>query len=310
MRPSARYVGRGRSPQHASQESRHETPADCRSTGRRPLWPRPRRRAVPIGPSAAAKRPAGQGVCAAGRGEDCRRHPPGRRLLAGRPERRRLLGIGRAHKGAEHLCRGSWRPHGFLAAVTSLCISALLEGQDDRPEVAQAIDRGEWLFENLPGVRRASSDTMYNNWAHGYAIQALVKMLERRPDDAKRQGRSAELIESQIDMLSALRVRRRRLVLLRFRRPHAEAQRLDDQLRHGHRAGGPGRGPLHRRPAAAAADRPGDRPRSGASASPTSATATASTSRCGRCTRSTGRAEAWAARRPATWPCACGATAR
>lgn len=92
---------------------------------------------------------------------------------------------------------------GFRAAVTALCVSALLEVQDDRPEVEQAIDGGEtWLFENLPGVRRASSDTMYNVWTHGYAIQALLRMLDRRPDDAKRKSKIAKLIESQYDFLS------------------------------------------------------------------------------------------------------------
>jgi hypothetical protein len=92
---------------------------------------------------------------------------------------------------------------GFRAAVTALCISALIEVQDDRPEAEQAIERGEaWLFENLPDVRRASTDTMYNVWTHGYSIQTLLRMLKRRPDDAERRQKIAELIESQYDYLS------------------------------------------------------------------------------------------------------------
>ncbi|HEV7221687.1 MAG TPA: prenyltransferase/squalene oxidase repeat-containing protein [Pirellulales bacterium] len=92
---------------------------------------------------------------------------------------------------------------GFRAAVTALCVSALVEVQDERPEVEQAIERGEnWLFENLPDVRRASTDTMYNVWTHGYSIQTLLRMLERRPDDAQRRAKIAELIASQYDYLS------------------------------------------------------------------------------------------------------------
>lgn len=90
----------------------------------------------------------------------------------------------------------------FRAAVTALCISALLEVKDDRPEAEQAIDRAEsWLFEHLPHVRRATPDAIYNVWTHGYAIHALVKMLKRRPDDAERRAKIAELIASQYDFL-------------------------------------------------------------------------------------------------------------
>lgn len=91
---------------------------------------------------------------------------------------------------------------GFRAAVTALCISALLEVKDERPEVEQAIDHAEtWLFEHLPHVRRAAPDAIYNVWTHGYAIQTLVKMLKRRPDDAERRAKIAELIASQYDFL-------------------------------------------------------------------------------------------------------------
>ena len=91
---------------------------------------------------------------------------------------------------------------GFRAAVTALCVSALVEVRDGRPEVEQAIDRGEaWLFEHLPHVRRASSDAIYNVWTHAYAIQALLRLLKRRPDDVERGEKIAELIASQFDFL-------------------------------------------------------------------------------------------------------------
>ncbi len=93
--------------------------------------------------------------------------------------------------------------HGFRAAVTSLCLSALIEAGGDAPAVAAAIERGEaWMVEKLPRVRRATPDAIYNNWAHAYALQALVRMLRRKPDDQKRCERIRELIAQQIDRLA------------------------------------------------------------------------------------------------------------
>ena len=91
---------------------------------------------------------------------------------------------------------------GFRSGVTALCVMALIEVGDSRPEVERAIDRGEaWLFENLPNVRRATPDAMYNVWSHGYGISALVRMLGRHADDPERRRRIGELIESQFDFL-------------------------------------------------------------------------------------------------------------
>ena len=92
--------------------------------------------------------------------------------------------------------------HAFRTAVTSLCISALLETADDEGDVALAIDRGEaWLIEHLPKLRRATPMALYNVWGHAYSIQALARMLQRRPDDKKRRRQILGLIESQVDRL-------------------------------------------------------------------------------------------------------------
>jgi len=92
--------------------------------------------------------------------------------------------------------------HAFRAAVTSLCISALIETGDDRPEVAKSLDRAEaWMFEHLPKLRRATPGVMYNTWGHAYAIQALVRMLERDPDDKPRCRKIRKHLEQQIEML-------------------------------------------------------------------------------------------------------------
>jgi hypothetical protein len=91
---------------------------------------------------------------------------------------------------------------GFRSAVTALCVTALIEVGDGRPEVERAIDRGEaWLFENLPNVRRATPDAMYNVWSHGYGIAALVRMLGRHADDLDRSRKIGDLIKSQYDFL-------------------------------------------------------------------------------------------------------------
>ena len=92
--------------------------------------------------------------------------------------------------------------HGFRAAVTSLCISALIEVDSKDAGAVEALQRGEnWLIEFLPRVRRATPVAIYNTWAHAYAIQALVRMHERRPDDKQRQKKIKDLIELQLDLL-------------------------------------------------------------------------------------------------------------
>jgi hypothetical protein len=90
----------------------------------------------------------------------------------------------------------------FRAAVTSLGISALVETGYDDPPVVEAIDRAEaWLLEHLPHVRRATPDAIYNNWAHAYSIQALVRMFKRHQGDKKLQKRIRALIDQQLDLL-------------------------------------------------------------------------------------------------------------
>ncbi len=75
----------------------------------------------------------------------------------------------------------------FRGAVTSLCISALLEVGGDSVEVQRSLDRAEaWLMENLPEVRRNPPDALYNNWCHAYSIDALLHMLRRHPQDQQR----------------------------------------------------------------------------------------------------------------------------
>jgi hypothetical protein len=89
----------------------------------------------------------------------------------------------------------------FQAAVTAMCISALIETGGERADAKKSIERGEdWLIENLPKVRRANADTLYNIWSHIYGIQAFVRMHQRLPDPERRK-KIEGLIREQIDFL-------------------------------------------------------------------------------------------------------------
>jgi hypothetical protein len=91
----------------------------------------------------------------------------------------------------------------FQSGDTALCVAALIQMGDDRAEVRRAIEKGEaWLLENLPKLRRATPDALYNVWSHGYGIQALVRMHGRLPTDKPRRQKIAEVIRGQIELLS------------------------------------------------------------------------------------------------------------
>jgi hypothetical protein len=92
--------------------------------------------------------------------------------------------------------------HAFRAAVTALCTSAMIESHRDSQREQAAIDQAElWLFENLPHLRRASADTLYNIWGHGYAVGALVRIYGRKTDDDARRAKIRKLIEEQFERL-------------------------------------------------------------------------------------------------------------
>jgi hypothetical protein len=93
--------------------------------------------------------------------------------------------------------------HAFRTAVTALCVSALIEVQDNSPALHRAIERGEaYLMAELPRVRRANATALYNVWTHAYGIQALVRMHRRLPTDKERQRKIEELIRGQYDRLT------------------------------------------------------------------------------------------------------------
>ncbi len=93
--------------------------------------------------------------------------------------------------------------HAFRAAVTALCVESLIEVGRGREEVEKAIGRGEeWLLRELPHLRRADGTAIYNVWGHAYAIQALVRLLDRHPEGDERRAALRKLIDGQIDFLA------------------------------------------------------------------------------------------------------------
>jgi len=92
--------------------------------------------------------------------------------------------------------------HAFRCAVTGLCVAALLDVQSSDQRVAVAVDRGEkWLLENLPSLRRATGDALYNVWGHSYGIEAMARLHNYRAgDEAKQSALRAEIIH-QIELL-------------------------------------------------------------------------------------------------------------
>ena len=91
----------------------------------------------------------------------------------------------------------------FKTGTTMLCIMALLAAEGDDPRITAALDRAEqWVAAHLTKVRRDSIPTLYNNWAHAYAIHALLGLARRPGLTDQRREVLAELTRLQIHLLS------------------------------------------------------------------------------------------------------------
>ncbi|MBL7133852.1 MAG: hypothetical protein ISS78_07125, partial [Phycisphaerae bacterium] len=92
--------------------------------------------------------------------------------------------------------------HSYRVAVTSLCVMALIEVDLDDAAAAAALKRGAaYLLAELPRARRDAPRALYNTWTHAYGIQALVRMLGRRPGDKSRCDEIKRQIAQQVDFL-------------------------------------------------------------------------------------------------------------
>lgn len=104
--------------------------------------------------------------------------------------------------GGVEITAGIGSHHAFSVAVTSLCVSALLE-TGGGAEVDRAIALGEtYLYSELPKVRRHDPMLIYNVWAHAYGIQVLTDLHRRHAGNDARRQRIEDLIRDQYDKLT------------------------------------------------------------------------------------------------------------
>lgn len=90
--------------------------------------------------------------------------------------------------------------HAFLAGASGLALSGVLDAQDQRPEVAACVKKGQdWLFQKLPELRRADLTTTYNVWGHAYGLRALCRLHTITADPTQKQ-KIITLAKDQIDI--------------------------------------------------------------------------------------------------------------
>lgn len=90
----------------------------------------------------------------------------------------------------------------FRAGVTAMCVMALVDSGDTRIEVTEAIQRAEeWMFRELPKLKRATGDAIYNVWGHMYSVEAFARLAARENITEEQLAKYKEGIEQQLDML-------------------------------------------------------------------------------------------------------------
>jgi hypothetical protein len=90
----------------------------------------------------------------------------------------------------------------YRAGCTALVVCALCETATNDPAAVKALEHGEqWIFEQLPNLRRDTPDVIYNIWGHAYGIKALVRMYKRLPQDEARKKKIEAAIRQQIQLL-------------------------------------------------------------------------------------------------------------
>jgi hypothetical protein len=89
--------------------------------------------------------------------------------------------------------------HAFRMGTTSLALLGLLESEDDRAEVLEAVERCEaWMLREIPKLRRSDGSAIYNNWGHAYGIRALAALAKRKGVTDDQRAGYKQLAESQV----------------------------------------------------------------------------------------------------------------
>jgi len=92
--------------------------------------------------------------------------------------------------------------HAFRAGSTGLALQGLLLSEDRRPETVAAIDKAEaWFLKELPRLRRATVNTMYNVWGHSYGITALCELYTYREGNEAVRSSLKNLAQTQVERL-------------------------------------------------------------------------------------------------------------
>ncbi|MFP6884126.1 MAG: hypothetical protein VCA40_06815 [Roseibacillus sp.] len=92
--------------------------------------------------------------------------------------------------------------HAFRAGSTGLALEGLLRSGDRRRESVATIEKAEaWFLKELPRLRRATVDTMYNIWGHSYGIKALAELYRYREGDEAKRSALKNLAQTQVQRL-------------------------------------------------------------------------------------------------------------
>ncbi|MEO0416197.1 MAG: hypothetical protein AAF226_14715, partial [Verrucomicrobiota bacterium] len=87
--------------------------------------------------------------------------------------------------------------------VTAMSVSAIIESETsaDDAEIGASLDKGiSYLVKELPQVRRAAADAIYNVWTHGYGIKALADVYHHTSDE-ELKAKIPQLINGQLNRL-------------------------------------------------------------------------------------------------------------
>lgn len=114
----------------------------------------------------------------------------------------------------DHTGSGTWSvlspypsgPRTFRTASTALCILGLEASPlADEPEVQQAIARAEdFLLAEMPKLKRGDVHTIYNIWAHSYALEAMSVRAARFSADSQRYLQLKQCAAAQMKWLDEL----------------------------------------------------------------------------------------------------------
>lgn len=90
---------------------------------------------------------------------------------------------------------------GYLIGTSGLAISGMVDANDPRTEVREALKRAEkWAFKKFPELRRADPTTTYNVWGHAYGLRAISRLYKSAAGDPERQASLKALAQQQVGL--------------------------------------------------------------------------------------------------------------